>query len=95
MNKKAAEIALSTIIIAGIALLVLVIIVVVFSGKIKVFNKGYSTTTTETTQKICATYKTHPEDTISKSCVPIGTCLGTQYGSDFIDCGNDEVCCGR
>ncbi len=40
MNKKAQGISLNVIIIAAIALLVLVVLIVIFSGRIGIFNKG-------------------------------------------------------
>ncbi len=100
MEKKGAEIAISTIIIAGIALLVLIIIIVIFSGKINIFGKGYSQTQIEATQKVCATYKQFDTDTTSKSCRSMADCTsvgGSPVGTniDFIDCGKDEICCAK
>lgn len=46
MHKKSQSISINTIIIAAIALAVLVVIFLIFTGKLKIFNEGVSGTVT-------------------------------------------------
>ena len=45
MNKKSQSISINTIIIAAIALAVLVVLFIVFTGRFKIFSEGVSKTT--------------------------------------------------
>lgn len=51
MNKKAQGLSMNTIIIAAIALIVLVVIVAIFTGRLGLFSKGVNEMTT--CQQIC------------------------------------------
>lgn len=52
-NKKGAEITLNTIIIAAIAVIVLIVLVGIFTGKIRFFGEGVNTVEQEAAKKMC------------------------------------------
>lgn len=52
-NKKGAEITLNTIIIATIAVIVLIVLIGIFTGKIRLFGEGILSAEQEAAKKIC------------------------------------------
>ncbi len=53
-NKKGAEITLNTIIIAAIAVIVLIVLVGIFTGKIRFFGEGVNTAEEQAKARICS-----------------------------------------
>ncbi|KHO45969.1 MAG: hypothetical protein QS98_C0006G0034 [archaeon GW2011_AR3] len=88
MNKKG-DISITTIIVAAIALLVLIVLIAIFTGRISLFGKTYDTETTAAQRSICGVG--------GGRCVK-GDCPFplTQDSSraDWIDCATGtEICC--
>ena len=52
--KKAQGLSLTTIIVAAIAIIVLVVLIAIFTGKINIFGDEYSDTTEEATSDVCS-----------------------------------------
>ena len=77
-SKKAQSISINTIIIAAIALAVLVVLFVVFTGRFKVFSEGVSGASL----------------TCDSGCKSVGYSGGNPYGigtSPYLDCTSPQV----
>jgi len=87
-TKKKGDISLTTIVVAALALLVLIVLVAIFTGKIGLFSQGYGKTTDNVKDQVCG----------AKNGRCFERCPGTGYpfqepGRNWIDCGAEEVCC--
>jgi len=86
LKMKKGDISITTIIVAAIALLVLIVMIAIFSGKINIFSQGYSDSTTSAKQNVCGAN--------GGICMPEGECSGGgPSGTNWIDCSSTEVCC--
>jgi len=90
-DKKAVEISMNTIIIAAIALLVLIVLVLIFTGQTGKFTrgindcaaKGGSEKNCEKTSAIC----------VSNGGIPSGSCIFYDKDGKQKNSKKDEVCC--
>lgn len=75
------------LIVAALALVVLIVIVAIFSGRINVFSKEYAETTEEAKDKVC--------NAQGGRCTASDYCGATEIisGSGWIDCGDNQICC--
>lgn len=83
--KKAQGISLHTIVIAALALIVLVVLVLVFSGKIGESSKGVSEV-----QSSIGTDKCNVPGV--RQCVASGSCM-KELGQYSSTCPSDQICC--
>jgi len=89
-NKRAQGISLNTIIIAAIALIVLVVLVAIFTGRISMFSKGYDDTSEDTQSRVCNAQG----GTCASDCDDIrGTPHPNPPEQGWIDCGEGYKCC--
>ena len=90
MHKKGQSISINTIIIAAIALAVLVVLFVIFTGRFKIFSEGVSSTAS--CENNCkALGKTRGEASNKQVCNDGG---GTYIPGSYTDLSNkDNVCC--
>jgi len=88
-KSKAQGISITTIIIAAVALLVLIVLIAVFSGKMQLWGRDYDTSTTEARNKICWSQPGHCVSSAAE-------CATGEYLSEvgkWLDCGTDQGCC--
>ncbi len=86
MLKKGQGMPVNVIIIAAVALLVLIVLVAIFSGKINIFSKGYSSTSENEQSKVCAARGGYCCDTGSDRFTP-------RPPEGWIDCSATQHCC--
>ncbi len=86
MSKKGQSISINTIIVAAIALAVLVVLFVIFTGRLGIFSTGVSQTTT--CENGCKALSMSKGDANSKE-----TCQGTYIPGTYQELGPDRVCC--
>ena len=89
LQNKSQGLSLTTIIIAAIALLVLIVLVAIFSGKIQLFGRDYDKSTSDAKSNICWS---HPGHCVSSE----PECSSGEYLSEvgkWVDCGADQGCC--
>lgn len=92
-SKKAQGISINTIIIAAIALIVLVVLVMVFTGRISIFGKGVDSVFKG--GKCVDTCFTNKEGGNLKGIIQNTACskgYSQQFGK-FSDLGENQVCC--
>ena len=88
MNKKSQSISINTIIIAAIALAVLVVLFIVFTGRFKIFSEGVSSAASCT--KACEIAGKTRQIQSKELCIRDGlTYMPGEYG----DVPKDNVCC--
>jgi hypothetical protein len=86
MNKKA-DLSLNIVIIAVIGLIVLIVLAVIFSGKLSMFGKSTSNVSGSYENK-CAI--------AGRECLPAGDCAkanGVKSDGSFSDCVSPSECC--
>jgi len=92
MTKKGQGISINTIIIAAIALAVLVVLFAIFTGRLGMFSRGVSETTS--CQRACETLNMKI-GTMSKT--EITTCKNTEgrtyLAGTYGDITSDSICC--
>ncbi len=86
MLKKSQSISINTIIIAAIALAVLVVLFIVFTGRFKIFSEGVKDTSL-TCDKACKSVG------YSSSSISYGSCSGFQVSGKFEGMSEGQVCC--
>lgn len=86
-SKKGAEITLNTIIIATIAIIVLIILIGIFTGKIRLFGEGLSTAEQSAQKKIC----TNQNGYCSNECDLSEKVLKAPAGG-WTDCPTQKCC---
>ena len=89
LSNKSQGISLRVIIIAALALIVLVVLIAIFSGKIQLFGQDYDKSTSDAKSKVCWSQPGHCGD-------DVGDCTSGEYISDvgkWLDCGSDQGCC--
>ena len=88
MQKKSQSISINTIIIAAIALAVLVVLFLVFTGRFRIFSEGVKESSL-TCDRACKSTG------FSSSLKGRSTCVGdtTQIPGKFEDLAENEVCC--
>ena len=94
MSKKGQSISINTIIIAAIALAVLVVLFVIFTGRIGIFSKGVSETTT--CDQACKSAGYSQSSTTSESATTNADCGSGQIllqGYSEIQGGTRRKCC--
>ena len=95
MSKKAQSISINTIIIAAIALAVLVVLFVIFTGRISLFSKGVGETTT--CEQACKSAGYKDFKLVGESVVSNEGCGGSNYillqGYSEIQGGTRMKCC--
>jgi hypothetical protein len=89
---KKGDISLTTIVVAAIALVVLIVLIAIFTGRINIFGKQYDTQTGDVQARVC-----NVGGGVFVAKVP-GTCPagGPSHFDDsksWIDCGGDQACC--
>ena len=90
MQKKSQSISINTIIIAAIALAVLVVLFIVFTGRFKIFSEGVSSTAScENVCKSLGKNKFTAGDILKPTCEERGTTVGGEYS----DISKGFVCC--
>jgi len=88
-GKKAQGISLNTIIIAAIALVVLIVLIAIFSGRIKIFSGSYDKSSQDTQGQVCNAQGGMCEMPPCSS----GNAIYPAGGGSWIDCGIGQVCC--
>jgi len=90
MNKRGQSISINTIIVAAIALIVLVVLIAIFTGRLGIFSKGIAQTGTceslggKCQQSRCAA---------SEEEVPALNCNRDSDNDGKIENANDPFCC--
>jgi len=80
------DISITTIVMAAIALIVLVVMIAIFSGKTKVFSNHYDDASHSAISKVCSQKGYCVSDPAN--------CPGTtESGSKYIDCSDSAFCC--
>ena len=87
-DKRAQGLSLSTIVIAAIALIVLIVLIAIFTGRLSLFGKNYDQTAETTANKVC-----NSVGTCQKVCPQGSTQVSPPQGTEWIDCGSNQVCC--
>ena len=88
--RKSQGISIQVLIIAAVSLVVLIVLVAIFTGRINVFSKTYQESTEESKSRVCITR--------GGKCVTGTNCGALNIMDDkpqgwWIDCGDDQVCC--
>ena len=78
---------MTTIIVAAIALLVLIVLIAIFAGRINIFSSGYDSTSEETKNRVCLTCV----DTTQGQICPTGASPHPSEG--MIGCSPPKQCC--
>ena len=86
-NKKGAEITLNTIIIAAIAVIVLIVLVGIFTGKIRFFGEGVNTAEEQAKARICSVQKCYCASECAANEAPKTAPLG-----GWTDCPGQKCC---
>ena len=90
LSKKAQSISINTIIIAAIALAVLVVLFIIFTGRFKIFSEGVSSTASCTKTCEIAGKTTTGNSQTKEGCTSGGyTYMPGEYG----DVQKNYVCC--
>lgn len=91
-QKKSEGMPLNTIIIAALVLVVLIVLIAIFSGRMNIFGKSYTETGDKAKAKVCWGQGGHCVD---KSQGAVGCNSGENYEgtTDFVDCGKEQTCC--
>ena len=87
MNKKAQGISLNVIIVAAIGLVVLVLLVAIFTGRINIFGKGVSEVETAGTSNVCLGLDKVCTDVEPEGYSPLATPAG-----GWLDCSGTSKC---
>ena len=87
MYKKAQGISLNVIIIAAIGLVVLVLLVAIFTGRINVFGKGVDATSEVGVQNVCLR-----ADRVCLESQPDGYVEAEVPAAGWIDCTDPKLC---
>ncbi len=90
MNKKGQGISINTVIIAAIALAVLVVLFLIFTGRLNIFNKGLEGTVT--CENACKAVG------MQKGSAPKDSCTGadrSHIAGTYSDTSGLECCCQR
>lgn len=90
MNKKGVEISINVIIVAAIALAVLVVLFMIFTGRLGMFSRGVSETTTCNQACIAAGNEKGTPITTDNECTAPSTILLGYYSTER---GIKEKCC--
>ena len=85
--KRGQGIPVNVIIIAAIALLVLVILIAIFGGKIGLFTKGYDETSDSEQNKVC--------NAVGGYCGENCAEAFQRPAAGWIDCSAKQRCCAR
>ncbi|MBN1157563.1 hypothetical protein JXA85_08140 [Candidatus Woesearchaeota archaeon] len=85
MLKKGQGMPVNVIIIAAIALIILIVLVAIFSGKINIFSRGYSSTSENEQSKVCTARGGY--------CGNCGSDAFTPPPGNWIDCSPTQNCC--
>ena len=86
MHKKSQSISINTIIIAAIALAVLIVLFVVFTGRFNIFSQGLSETTTCVNS--CKSISMGFSTALNRD-----SCGGTYLPGKYGDVSENAVCC--
>lgn len=90
-DKKAVEISMNTIIIAAIALLVLIVVVLIFTGQTGKFTRGINDCAAKGgLEKNC---ETTSASCVSNGGIPSGSCIFYDSNGKAKDPGKNDVCC--
>jgi len=90
MFRKSQSISINTIIVAAIALAVLVVLFIIFTGRFKIFSEGVSSTAScENVCKSLGKTKFTAGDILKQTCEERGTAVGGEYS----DVSKGYVCC--
>ncbi len=85
--RRRGDISITTIVMAAIALIVLVVIIAIFTGKTKIFSNNYDTASHSAISQVCSQ---------KGYCVNDGNACATgslEDGSKYIDCPDLGFCC--
>ena len=86
MHNKGQSISINTIIIAAIALAVLVVLFIVFTGRFKIFSEAVGETAS--CQNSCKSLAMSPSQSLNKE-----SCSGTYAPGSYKDVPPGSVCC--
>jgi hypothetical protein len=86
-SKKGADISLNVIIVAAIALIVLVVLVMIFTGRMSIFNKGITSTDVK-----CLDADKRPGAQVAAATAGCQTNYQQVVGA-FTDVAADQICC--
>lgn len=88
-SKKAQDLSLTTIIVAAVALIVLVVLIAIFSGKIRIFSSGVDDETNSYTSKQCEA------PGLQRRCEtsPSGECSEGGNLVEGYECPIGKICC--
>ncbi|MFO8016842.1 MAG: hypothetical protein R6U32_07105 [Candidatus Woesearchaeota archaeon] len=92
--KKGMELSMNTIIIAAIGLMVLVVLVMIFTGKMSDIRQSTNKTESQFSQERCEVPGTGRECMISEdACKKKGGFVYSEPEGGWSDCSSIEVCC--
>ena len=86
MHKKSQSISINTIIIAAIALAVLIVLFVIFTGRFKIFSEGVGETSS--CANSCKSLSMSSSTAINRD-----SCSGTYMPGKYGDVSEGSVCC--
>jgi len=87
MSKKSQGLSLNTIIIAAICLVVLIVLIAIFSGRINIFGKTYTESQQLAKSQVCWSQGGYCENFIN-DCRE-----GIERPGRHVDCGENQKCC--
>ena len=93
-NKRGQSISITTIIIAALALIVLIVLIAIFTGKLNIFTKGESSATDSVDQSLCARPGTGNYCAVNNAC-RTGADGSPEDPGAWIDCGSEGCCIPR
>lgn len=87
-HPKKGDISLTTIIVAAIGLIVLIVLIAIFTGRINIFGKEYNSNVESAQKRVCNTQQGY----CAVACGTAGNVLPATAGI-WTDCGAQEFCC--